>query len=233
MVKLCRALEAAGANALRFDFRGRGDSTGEQNDATLDTMIADACRAVDFAKSRHPSNRIVLWGICSGGNVAIGAATLRPEVSELVLLSTLPFIPEKQASEKVARTKAQAGNYFRKLFRAATWKKLVTGAINFANVKKALFGHYGKPAAGERDPKDSARDVMKAFAAFMGKAHFIYGGADAEAAGACGYYGEFCRARGIPATFEVIEGANHDYYSLAWERDIIERTVGWVKERGE
>ena len=229
-VKLCRALAAAGAASLRFDFRGRGDSTGEQAAATLDAMIDDACRAVEFAQVRAPQNRIVLWGLCSGGNVAIGAATLKPEARDLILLSTLPFIPEKKAAEKVARTKQQAGNYFRKLFRAATWKKLVTGAVNFRAVKKALFGE--KRAAGQRDPKDSARDVMAAFGAFKGRALFIYGGADKEAAGAGAHYAEFAAKHGIPAAFETIDGSNHDYYSLAWERRVIEQTLLRVKDRG-
>jgi pimeloyl-ACP methyl ester carboxylesterase len=230
MVKLARSLAREGVASLRFDFRGRGDSTGAQNSATLDTMIEDACRTVEFAGKRAPGNRVVLWGLCSGGNVAIGAATLKSEVRELILLSTLPFIPEKKASEKVARTKEQAGNYFRKLFRASTWKKLFTGAVNFRAVKKALFGE--KRAEGQRDPKDSARDVMAAFAKFAGRALFIYGGADKEAAGAGAHYAQFASRHGIPAAFETIEGSNHDYYSLAWERRVIDLTIRRVREGG-
>ncbi len=230
MVKLARSLAREGAASLRFDFRGRGDSTGAQGSATLDTMIEDACRAVELAKTRAPGNRIVLWGLCSGGNVAIGAATLASDVRDLVLLSTLPFIPEKKAAEKIARTKDQAGNYARKLFRLATWKKLVTGAVNFRAVKKALFGE--KRAAGERDPKDSSRDVMAAFRGFKGRALFVYGGADKEAGGAGEHYSAFTSKHGIPAEFVTVEGANHDYYSLAWERRAIDLTVERVKNHG-
>jgi acetyl esterase/lipase len=103
--------------------------------------------------------------------------------------------------------------------------------VTKANVKKALLGHYGKPAAGERDPKDSARDIMAAFEGYRGRALFIYGGADREASGAAQHFGAFTGAHGIPATFETVEGANHDFYSLAWERRITERTIGWVTER--
>ncbi len=145
-----------------------------------------------------------------------------------MLLSTLPFIPQKQASEKVARTREQAGNYFRKLFRAATWKKLVTGAVNFRAVKKALVGE--KRAAGGRDPKDSARDIMAAFAGYRGRALFIYGGADREAAGAGAHFADFAARHGIPAAFEMIEGSNHDFYSLAWERRVIDLTLRRVTE---
>ena len=230
MVKLCRALAGAGMSSLRFDFRGRGDSTGSVQAATLDTMIEDTCRAIEFARTRAADSRITLWGICSGGNVAIGAATLKDEVRHLVLLSTLPFIPQKKSGEKIARTTEQAGSYVRKLFRLATWKKLVTGAVNFSGVRKALFGHYGKPEDTRRDPKDSARDIMAAFANYKGAAHFIYGGADREAAEAREHYAAFTAGHRIPATFEIIEGSNHDFYSLAWEERIIRETIGWVKE---
>lgn len=232
MVKLCRALAEAGICSLRFDFRGRGDSTGEERHATLDTMIEDARLAAAFARERAPGNVLTLWGICSGSNVAIGAATLDEEIPNLVLLSTLPFMPQKKASEKVARTRAQAGSYFRKLFRRATWRKLFTGALNFGNIRKALFGHYGGPAE-DRDAKDSARDILAAWRGWGGRAHFVYGGADREAAGAGEHYREFTSACGIDATFETIEGSNHDFYSLAWERLVIERTIDWVKESVE
>jgi dienelactone hydrolase len=228
IVKLCRALADAGIASLRFDFRGRGDSTGTGSDATLDTMIEDAGKAVAYAREHAPESVLTLWGICSGGNVAIGAATLLADVAGLVLLSTLPFIPQKRAGEKLSRTRAQAGNYVRKLFRPATWKKLFSGAVNFRAVSRVLFGHYGKPKGVERDPKDSARDIMAAFAGFSGVAHFIYGGVDREAAGAAAHYRGFADTHGIEATFETIEGSNHDFYALAWEQQIIERTVEWV-----
>jgi dienelactone hydrolase len=230
MVKLCRALVETGVSSLRFDFRGRGDSTGDEKLATLDTMIDDTCRAVEFARRSAPGNAITLWGICSGGNVAIGAATLKPEVRNLVLLSTLPFIPEKKTGEKVARTATQAGNYFRKMFRAATWKKLFTAAVNFHAVKRALLGDRGAAPGERRDAKDSARDILAEFTGYRGTAHFIYGSADREAAGAAEHYRTFAAAHHIPATFETIEGSNHDFYSLAWEQRIIERTIQWVRE---
>jgi len=229
MVKLCRALAGVGVSSLRFDFRGRGDSTGDEKLATLDTMIDDTCRAVEFARRRAPAAAVTLWGLCSGGNVAIGAATLNREVRNLVLLSTLPFVPDKGSAERVARARVQAGTYFRKLFRAATWKKLFTGAVNFRAVKKAILGGPAKPAGESRDPKDSARDILAAFADYKGDAHFVYGGADREAAPAADHFRAFASAHGIPATFETVEGSNHDFYSLAWEDRVIRQTIEWVK----
>lgn len=227
IVKVARALAERGIASLRFDLRGRGDSEGDPDAATLDTMIADTCAAVDFLEGKLGGAPPSLWGICSGGNVAIGAATLRSEVKRMVLLSTLPFIPQKQSAEKVARTKKHAAGYLKKMFSPTTWKKVFSGAVDFGGVKKTLFGHYGK--GEERDRKDSARDIMKAFRGYRGDALFIYGGADAEAAPARTHYQEFTNEVGIQSEFVTIDGSNHDFYSLAWEKEITELTAKWME----
>lgn len=231
IVKIARDLAANGVASLRFDLRGRGDSQGDPDATTLDDMIADTCVAVDVVSRRFPASRLTLWGICSGGNVAIGTATLRNQAHKLVLLSTLPFIPQKKTGEKLARTTSYAGGYLRKALRPATWKKLFKGAVDFGSIRKVLFGHY-RPAGGERDKKDSARDVMADFRHYRGDALFIYGGADPEAVDARAHYEAFTREAGIPSRTVVIEGSNHDFYSLAWEDQIAGLTRDWIRAAG-
>ena len=29
--------------------------------------------------------------------------------------------------------------------------------------------------------------------------------------------------------FYEVQGANHNYYSIAWKREIIERTIAWLR----
>ncbi len=228
IVKVARALARQGVASLRFDLRGRGDSEGDPDAATLDRMIEDTCAAIDLLRRRTNLDHVNLWGICSGGNVAIGAATLKPDVTRMVLLSTLPFIPQKKASEKVARTKKHAFGYLRKLVSLKTWKKLVSGAVDFGGIRKTLFGHYGH--TDERDRKDSARDIMKAFRSYQGDALFVYGGADPEAVDAQTHYDAFTRENDIPARFVTIDGSNHDFYSIAWENEITKLTADWIEK---
>ena len=54
---------------------------------------------------------------------------------------------------------------------------------------------------------------------------FIYGGADQEAVDARAHYESFTGEVGIPTSFVTIDGANHDFYSLEWERRIAEATL--------
>ena len=227
IVKVARALARRGVATLRFDLRGRGDSEGDPDATNLDVMIEDTCAGVDFLQGRLGKVPLSLWGICSGGNVAIGAATLKPEIRRMVLLSTLPFVPEKKAGESVARTKKHALGYVKKLFSPATWKRFFTGAVDLAGVRKTLFGHYGKTP--ERDRKDSARDIMKTFRDYRGDALFIYGGADPEAVDAEAHYRAFTEKTDIPSKFVTIEGSNHDFYSIEWEKQITDLTAEWIE----
>jgi hypothetical protein len=114
------------------------------------------------------------------------------------------------------------------MFRAETWRKVITGAVNYRMIGRALFGHYVRTDPEGRNPKDSARDIMAAFARYPGRIRFIYGGADPEAPAAKTHYEAFCRIHDIEGDWVFIEGSNHNYYSLDWKRQVIEKTVEWV-----
>jgi len=235
LVKMARALAAEGFSVLRFDLRGRGDSEGDFDDADLDGMIADTCAALDFVKSAVDARSLAAVGLCSGGNVVIGAATLRDDVDALVPMSTLPFQPEQKKAQRLKKSGGVAKEYFKKLFRAETWKKLARGAVNFGMVKQALFGHLRTPAEGERNPKDSARDIMRDFANYRGRALFIYGGADPEAGDSRNHFENFGKEHGLALEFHVAAGSNHNFSSAEWEADVIERISAFLKraDRGE
>lgn len=228
LVETARALAGHGVPALRFDHRGRGDSEGDDNAAHLDGMISDAMAAADVLRARSGVTEIAMIGICSGGNVAIGAATLRSDVTRIVAWSTLPFQPHRSRALDVKRTRHFALVYLKKMFRGETWRKIFTGAVNYRGVRQTLFGHYVRTDAEGRNPKDSARDIMADFARYRGRIRFIYGGADPEATAAKEHYDAFCRRHGIAADFVFIPGANHNFYSLGWKRQVIEQTLDCV-----
>lgn len=229
IVKSCRTLNERGYAALRFDLRGRGESEGDTTAACLDGMISDTGAATRFLMAETGLGKAAIWGVCSGGNVAIGTATLMPEVTDLILWSTLPFQTHKRATDDVKKTGSFLVDYAQKAFRPATWKKLVAGRINFGLVRRVLFGHYSKPE-GEQggNPKDSSRDVMAAFEEFKGRAIFVYGGADPEAAGAQEVYERFVQEHGLAAEFQSIEGANHSFYSDEWKKQVIGLSLDWL-----
>ncbi len=228
LVETARELAAHGVAALRFDHRGRGDSEGADDKADLDGMISDAVCAGDHLRERTGVEDLAMIGLCSGGNVAIGAATLRPDVKRVVAWSTLPFQPHRSRALDVKRTGHFAVEYAKKVFRLETWRKVVKGGVNYRMIGRALFGHYARTDQEGRNPKDSARDIMGDLAGYRGRLRFVYGGADPEAAAAKEHYEAFCREHGIEADYHFVEGANHNYYSLDWKRQVIEKTCDWI-----
>ena len=227
LVAAARQFTAAGMATLRFDLRGRGDSEGDEKGTDLDDMIADTCHAIEFLRDETGIEQVALLGICSGANVAIGAATLEHRVDALILWSVLPFQPDAGKGQELRRTKHFALGYARKLFRPETWKKLVRGRINFRMVRRVLSGRSGGEQ-GERNLKDSRRDIMAAFAHYDGRAFFVHGSRDPEAPPARAIFIPFCETHGIPVAFHRIEGANHSYYSLAWTDRLITMSRDWL-----
>ena len=229
-VNAARKLTPGGFHCLRVDLRGRGDSLGDERTADLDGMIDDVLAGVKLLRANAVRD-VFLLGICSGGNVSLGAASLDKSIAGLALWSTPLFAPFKKKTEELRRTGFFLVNYFRKLFRRETWAKLFSGNINFRLITRILMGRgRGSPKpAGERNPKDSLHDIMTELKGYRGRALFIYGSADDEAAGAPEFYRTYCDANSIPCTFHTINGANHSFYSLDWEREVIEHTAAWLK----
>ncbi len=87
----CGAVFArAGIAAIRFDFRGCGESFGNFADAGLEDLAADAAAALDFADSYPRFSRIGLLGLSLGGAVAMLACS-HGAVEALALWAPLSF----------------------------------------------------------------------------------------------------------------------------------------------
>lgn len=90
-VKTARALARAGFIALRFDFRGSGDSGGEFEQATVSGWRRDAHMALDFLLHQRDVDmgRIGVIGLSMGGAVACHLAAAEPRVRSLALWSAV------------------------------------------------------------------------------------------------------------------------------------------------
>ncbi len=253
---MARALGEAGFASLRFDFGGRGDSEGSGLEASLSSMASDLVGAVAFARERTGCDRVILFGICSGGNVAIGALPQISGTVGLVLLSVYPFSDGDAFSRDVHRTWHFALEYWRKAQQPDTWRRLFKGDVRLGQVLNVLFGHFlrkrkkkdsdlgaastdGKlgatsaPAkaesrlAGEEAPKKHLANFTADTPALM-----VYGGTDPDAKPARTYFESYAKEHSLPIDFVHIEGANHNFSSVAWKRQLAELAGEFCRGRG-
>ncbi len=90
-VQMARALQKAGISALRFDFMGSGDSSGEFNQMTPNTEIQDALDVLAWGRRRY--KKVALLGLSFGGATAICAAhQARPRPVALLTWSSVPSL---------------------------------------------------------------------------------------------------------------------------------------------
>jgi hypothetical protein len=225
LVEAARHLNALGLATLRFDLSGRGESEGEPLATDLDRMVDDASAALAALGTRlGQALPLGMLGMCSGGNVALGAAALRDDVGAVVCWSTYAFQEQNPEGEQGRRARHFAAVYLRKALRPATWLKLLRGRVDFGGVRRTLFGGSGRGERSDRDRQRSRRDLVGALAGYRGRLRFLYGGKDPEAGPAEETFRAFCAEHDIRAEFACIEGANHNFYSLAWKRQAIEWT---------
>ncbi|OGV90460.1 MAG: hypothetical protein A3K19_33585 [Lentisphaerae bacterium RIFOXYB12_FULL_65_16] len=238
LTHIARELGHAGFPSIRFDFRGRGESTGNGMATTLATMASDLVAAATLLQRECGVRKLVYLGVCSGGNVAIGNLPRLPAPAGLVLLSVYPFSDGDSFGRDVHRTWHYAREYARKACRAETWGRLVRGDIRLRQVGNVLFGHLVRrkkrddstEPQGQKTPESSPPKKHLAKLRPDLPALLIYGTADPDTRAARQYYEEYATMHRLPLEFVEIPGANHNFSSVAWTRQITELTVGFCRK---
>jgi pimeloyl-ACP methyl ester carboxylesterase len=234
LARAAKIFAQQGHAVLRFDFAGRGDSDGEAQNATLATMADDTRAALQWCAARG-YEKVILLGLCSGCEVAFACAS-DPDVRALALWSAPVFAAGQ--GDDLSRGRKRAENlkaYARKALKPATWRKVLTGRVDVAGVQRAASGGGGETARNVEDgsvgnlPRGWRARGISAFGKFRGPRLLIYGTADPATETSL----EWHLAQGsCPTTEHFVEGANHSFYGLAWESEVIATTARWLTESG-
>jgi len=245
---LARTLANDGFSSFRFDLRGRGESEGDGLTVNLPSMAADLVGAVSCFQERTNVAAVVLAGMCSGGNVAIGTIPQLPRLAGLFLLSVYPFSDGDSFGRDMNRTWHHLRTYWHKLWMPETWRKLRRGNVNFRQVYNVLFGHFRKKkvtadGSGTSYPSgaDETADVKDKEQTGPPQKHLeklrvgvpvrmVYGTADPDAKTARAYYEAFANRHSLPVDFVEINGANHNFSSMAWKQQLSELAVAFCRE---
>ena len=233
---LARHLAEHGVPALRFDYRGMGDSDGEVR--TFERVDADICCAIDRFFDCMPGLKdVVIWGLCDAASAALFYAHQDARVSGLVLVN--PWIRTQQG---VARAHLRH-YYVRRLFQASLWRKVARGEFNAREAAGALgrfvidamgqrrsFGAIDGSSASEAPLPDRMED---AFRKFQGRVLFILSGNDLTAQEFKDAVARSRRWRRLLEDRRVsrheLPGANHTFSRSDWRDQVARWTETWVK----
>jgi exosortase A-associated hydrolase 1 len=229
---LARSLARAGIPAMRFDYRGMGDSEGAARD--FEQVGEDLRAAIDCFCAEVPGMRdVVLWGLCDGASAAAMYAPGDARVAGLAMLN--PWVRTEGGAAK-----ATLKHYYRsRLLDPGLWKKIASGrfdaaqaASSFVSVARSAFARGGGAARQDADASLPER-MHAALSGFGGKVLVMLSGADLTAqefAGLSSGSAEWRRLLDGPrVTRHTLPGADHTCSRREWHEQMVDWTGAWLR----
>jgi len=143
-VDQARDLARTGTASLRFDLAGIGESAcwpGETDQVLYARKQLDDVRCcLDLLKEKHPDARIVLYGRCSGGYLALAAAEVDDRVDAAFAVNSRRLVwDEFEDVDAAIREPIQTlDTYARKAFSLDTFKRLAAGDLTLRRAGSRL-----------------------------------------------------------------------------------------------
>src|SRR6185436_4940612 len=160
-VDLSRRLAAAGIPAMRFDYRGMGDSTGVAR--TFEDCGPDIAAAIDALMANCPEvAHVVLWGLCDAASAALDywQSARDSRVAAMALLN--PWV-----RSEATLAKAHVKHYYaQRLLAKEFWAKLFSGGVAPVEALRAfarnLARAWSRPHGASDRANQSFQDRMAA-----------------------------------------------------------------------
>jgi hypothetical protein len=201
-VKAARNLCKNGFAVLRFDFRGSGDSEGEFEKQTIETMLEDLnCILNNLDKNYVNTDKIGLIGHSLGGKISILKAAKDKRIKYLALWST-PVLHKEILSQAFVNEVRE---------RKCLWLNDSGIAINIKQLESCLKNEAIKSLKKVRVPM-----------------LIVNGGEDISVPPS--HAKKIYNNTNKPKKFVIIEGADHAFLNDEHKKILIRTTLSWFKK---
>jgi exosortase A-associated hydrolase 1 len=227
---LARALAARGIPAMRFDYRGMGDSEGTLRD--FEDVGADLRAAIDCFCATVPGLRdVALWGLCDGASAIAFYAASDARVAGVALLN-----PWVHTTAGAAR--ATIKHYYRaRLLERALWAKVLSGRFDWRGAASSALGlarsALARRPAAANAPVSLPERMRAGLERFDGRILVMLSGADLTAQEFGDVAGSDPRWRQLleqaRVTRHLLPGADHTCSRRAWHEQVVDWTGDWLR----
>jgi len=225
-VLLARALASAGIPAIRFDYRGMGDSDGEPRnfervDADIEGAVAALVRETGVAN-------VVLWGLCDGASAALIYAAKDPRIAGVVALN-----PWARSAQIAAATRVRH-YYVRRLFSGQFWRKALTGGVGIRRGAGELAASL-RGALGDRSRSgdDYLRRMQEGWTRFRRPVLFVLSGHDFTAREFEAWVAQDNARKALlqqsNADIYRSDAADHTFSDARSRDAVTTRTIEWIR----
>ncbi len=141
-VKIARRMAASGFVAVRFDHSGIGDSSVRRDTQPFQqSYVQETRELMDVLGEQRGIEHFVLAGICSGADTAFRMACSDSRVLAAVMINATGYANSVEWGSYVVNRKWAKQYWKESLFRLDSWRRALTGRIQYRRLFTVLLKH--------------------------------------------------------------------------------------------